>query len=60
MVKQITELLLVEVTDCLKLLGLEVLRDRFGCATVHEAVATQEIFAAALESQRSGSSVKIG
>ena len=30
------------------------LGDRFGCATPEEAVATQEIFAAALESQRTG------
>ncbi len=30
---------------------------RFGCATVEEAVATQEIFAAALESQAKGSVV---
>ncbi|TLD69897.1 Gfo/Idh/MocA family oxidoreductase [Phragmitibacter flavus] len=29
-----------------------LLGDRFGCATVAEAVATQEIFAAALESQK--------
>ena len=33
------------------------LGDRFGCATPDEAVASQEIFAAALESQASGSSV---
>lgn len=32
------------------------LGDRFGCATPEEAVATQEIFAAALESQRTGQS----
>ncbi|MGV3662661.1 MAG: Gfo/Idh/MocA family protein [Prosthecobacter sp.] len=31
-----------------------LLNGRFGCATVEEAVATQEIFAAALESHRDG------
>ena len=36
------------------------LGDRFGCATVEEAVASQEIFAAALESQGKGSVVKLG
>jgi predicted dehydrogenase len=35
------------------------LGDRFGCATVDEAVASQEIFAAALESQTKGSVVKL-
>jgi predicted dehydrogenase len=35
------------------------LGDRFGCATVDEAVASQEIFAAALESQAKGSVVKL-
>lgn len=35
------------------------LGDRFGCATVAEAVATQEIFAAALESQGKGSVVTL-
>lgn len=35
------------------------LGERFGCATPEEAVATHEIFAAALESQRSGSVVAI-
>ncbi|MEI6536176.1 MAG: Gfo/Idh/MocA family oxidoreductase [Verrucomicrobiaceae bacterium] len=35
------------------------LEDRFGCATVEEAVATQEIFAASLESQRTGNSVSL-
>jgi predicted dehydrogenase len=33
------------------------LGDRFGCATVEEAVASQEIFAAALKSQRTVNSV---
>lgn len=32
---------------------------RFGCATVEEAVASQEIFAAALESQRTGGAVEL-
>jgi hypothetical protein len=32
---------------------------RFGCATVEEAVASQEVFAAALESQRTGQSVTV-
>ncbi len=32
---------------------------RFGCATPEEAVATHEIFAAALESQREGTVVKV-
>jgi predicted dehydrogenase len=32
---------------------------RFGCATPQEAVATQEIFAAALESQKSGTVVSL-
>jgi hypothetical protein len=32
---------------------------RFGCATPEEAVATHEIFAAALESQRAGSVVTL-
>jgi predicted dehydrogenase len=35
------------------------LNGRFGCATVEEAVGTQEIFAAALESQKTGSVVKL-
>lgn len=35
------------------------LGDRFGCATVEEAVASQEIFAAALESQKTGTAVKL-
>lgn len=35
------------------------LNDRFGCATPEEAVATQEIFAAALESQRTGQTVAV-
>lgn len=35
------------------------LGDRFGCATVEEAVATHEIFASALESQRHGTVVKL-
>ena len=35
------------------------LNGRFGCATVEEAVATQEIFAAALESQAKGSVVSL-
>jgi predicted dehydrogenase len=34
-----------------------LLGNRFGCATVEEAVATHEIFAAALESQREGTVV---
>ena len=34
-----------------------LLAGRFGCATPEEAVASHEIFAAALESQRSGNSV---
>ena len=36
-----------------------LLEGRFGCATPEEAVATQEIFAAALESQRDGSVVSL-
>jgi hypothetical protein len=36
------------------------LEGRFGCATPQEAVATHEIFAAALESQKSQSVVEIG
>jgi len=36
-----------------------LLEGRFGCATPDEAVATQEIFAAALESQRDGSVVSL-
>jgi predicted dehydrogenase len=35
------------------------LGERFGCATPAEAVATQEIFAAALESQQTGSVVAL-
>jgi predicted dehydrogenase len=35
------------------------LGERFGCATVEEAVASQEIFAAALESQGTGNSVAL-
>jgi len=35
------------------------LGDRFGCATPDEAVASQEIFAAALKSQASGNSVTL-
>lgn len=35
------------------------LGDRFGCATPEEAVATQEIFAAALSSQSSGQAVTL-
>ncbi|WP_367874744.1 Gfo/Idh/MocA family protein [Luteolibacter sp. Populi] len=35
------------------------LGDRFGCATVAEAVATQEIYAAALESQRENTIVSL-
>ncbi|MEY5010027.1 MAG: hypothetical protein RLZZ253_1166 [Verrucomicrobiota bacterium] len=37
-----------------------LLEGRFGCATPQEAVATHEIFAAALESQKSQSVVEIG
>ncbi|MCB1209543.1 MAG: Gfo/Idh/MocA family oxidoreductase [Verrucomicrobiales bacterium] len=36
-----------------------LLDGRFGCATPDEAVATQEIFAAALESQRDGTVVRL-
>jgi predicted dehydrogenase len=36
-----------------------LLNGRFGCATPEEAVATQEIFAAALESQQNGSVVAL-
>ncbi len=36
-----------------------LLGDRFGCATVAEAVATQEIFEAALQSQKTGSVVSL-
>jgi hypothetical protein len=36
-----------------------LLEGRFGCATPEEAVATHEIFAAALESQRVGAVVAI-
>ena len=35
------------------------LGERFGCATPDEAVASQEIFAAALESHRTGASVAV-
>ncbi len=35
------------------------LQGRFGCATPAEAVATQEIFAAALESQRTGQTIAV-
>ena len=35
------------------------LNGRFGCATVEEAVTTQEIFAAALESQKTGQAVDV-
>ena len=35
------------------------LGDLFGCATPDEAVASQEIFAAALESQAGGSAVSL-
>ncbi len=38
----------------------DALGGRFGCATPDEAVASQEIFAAALASQASGSVVKLG
>ncbi len=37
-----------------------ILDGRFGCATPDEAVGTQEIFAAALESQRGGQVVRLG
>jgi len=37
-----------------------LLDGRFGCATPDEAVGTQEIFAAALESQRGGQVVRLG
>lgn len=37
-----------------------LLDGRFGCATPEEAVGTQEIFAAALESQRGGQVVRLG
>ena len=37
-----------------------LLGDRFGCATPAEAVATQEIFAAALASQKTGQVVALG
>lgn len=37
-----------------------LLGERFGCATVAEAVTSQEIFGAALESQRSGKVVSLG
>ena len=36
-----------------------LLNARFGCATPQEAIASQEIFAAALESQQSGSVVSV-
>jgi predicted dehydrogenase len=36
------------------------LGDRFGCATPEEALASHEIFAAALESQRQGQAVTLG
>jgi predicted dehydrogenase len=36
-----------------------LLESRFGCATPEEAVASQEIFAAALESQKNGTVVEI-
>jgi hypothetical protein len=35
------------------------LNGRFGCATPEEAVATHEIFAAALQSQANGSVVSL-
>ena len=38
MVKQITEFLIVEVTDCRKLQELEVLHYRFGCANFRAGV----------------------
>jgi hypothetical protein len=36
-----------------------LLDGRFGCATPQEALSTHEIFAAALESQRTGSVVTL-
>jgi hypothetical protein len=36
-----------------------LLDGRFGCATPQEALATHEIFAAALESQRAGTVVTL-
>jgi hypothetical protein len=36
-----------------------LLNSRFGCATVEEAVATQEFFAAALESHANGAVITL-